>query len=224
MDNLTRYSRQYDIVMPELLNERINIIGCGGIGSWTAFLLAKMGCQNIFVYDDDIVEDHNIASQFFKESDIGQLKRDALKASILEQTGIEIVGQENKNEEVIDRGLVIFAIDSMRERIRLAQIFQDKDIYIIDGRMGGLQMEIYSYPIKEYMKTLVNPDEADHDACTAKAICFNCAIIGGFMSNYIRDFVTTGELKNQEIILDFKNLVFIKSTQDTISNDNEIIN
>ena len=70
----TRYARQLDIVDVEKLSIPIHIIGNGGIGSWVSLLLCKMGCSNIHLYDEDTVEEHNIASQFFKLEDLGKEK------------------------------------------------------------------------------------------------------------------------------------------------------
>ena len=138
-----RYTRQLDLINIEELNFPIHIIGAGGIGSWTALLLAKMGCPNISIYDNDTVEEHNIASQFFKQNQLGGQKTDSLSSNIEEQTGIILNAKINIDEEQITEGLIIIAIDSIEERIRLANIYKDRNVYIIDGRMGGLQLEIY---------------------------------------------------------------------------------
>jgi len=45
-----------------------------------------MGCENITLVDYDEVELHNTASQFYKTSDIGKLKVEALKDNILDFT------------------------------------------------------------------------------------------------------------------------------------------
>ena len=58
------YERQKDIITPEELKRTINIVGLGGIGSWTSLYLAKMGCQHLVLIDPDTVEEHNLASQF----------------------------------------------------------------------------------------------------------------------------------------------------------------
>jgi len=195
-----RYDRQSGIVKSGELMFPIHVLGAGGIGSWTVLLLAKMGCTNITVYDDDKVEDHNVASQFFKEGQLGQLKIDALKENVLEQIGIEISTEENiRAEEYIEDGLVVIAIDSMEGRIKLGEIYKDKPIHIIDARMGGLVMELYNCKAKNYLATTVPPESVDTDSCTEKSICFNCAVIGGFVANHVRryaknDFSFGGEL------------------------------
>lgn len=206
-----RYTRQLDLINVEELKFPIHIIGCGGIGSWTALLLAKIGCQDISIYDDDAVEEHNIASQFFKEADKGRLKRDALLSNILDQTGIRLKPKTNIDEERITEGLIIIAIDSMEERIRLANIYKDKNVYIIDGRMGGLQLEIYCSSASTYVATLVNPNEVSHEPCTGRAICFNCAVIAGLIANFVRQY-SKKELRDQELTFGFNDLSLLKAS------------
>jgi tRNA A37 threonylcarbamoyladenosine dehydratase len=160
---MSRYKRQIDIIKAKDLTPPIHIIGAGGIGSWTALTLAKVGCSNITVYDNDIVEDHNIASQFYKESQLGMSKVKALRENILEQTGFEInIFKNIKEEEFIVSNLVLITVDSMEERIRLGKLYKDMDNYIIDARMGGLSMELHSISSNEYLSTTVPIDKVDH--------------------------------------------------------------
>lgn len=185
---MERFKRQYDILRQGDLQDEVHVIGAGGIGRWTTLLLAKIGCENITVYDFDTVEDHNVASQFFKESQIGMKKVDALKENVLEQTGIEINTSEDIEDELTipSESMVIIAIDTMEGRIKLGEAFKKKSIYIIDGRMGGLSFEIYSGLSDMYSKSLIAPENVSHDACTAKSISFNCAVIAGFIVNFFK--------------------------------------
>jgi molybdopterin/thiamine biosynthesis adenylyltransferase len=202
---MSKYTRQVDIINEQELDFPIHIIGAGGIGSWTALLLAKMGCPNLKVYDDDTVQEHNIASQFFKETQLGQKKVDALHDNVLEQTGIEIVPAPQSAETEITQGLIIIAVDSMAVRQELNELFKDKNCYIIDGRMGGLQLEIYCVEAKEWISTQVAIESVSHDLCTARSICFNCAVIGGLIANYVRLFAKK-KLSKQGITFLFDNI------------------
>ena len=188
-----RYKRQYDLIDESKTQLKINVIGCGGIGSFVTLGLAKMGFKNISVYDFDEVEDHNVASQFFKEDQLGEFKTIALQKNIQEQTGITINPYNLPIEEVnlsTTPNLTIIAVDSMEVRNNLAQKYKENEnMYIIDGRMGGLQLEIYNCPAKEYHKTIVENNQVSHEPCTAKAISFNCMVIGGFISNLVRQFI-----------------------------------
>ena len=76
---ITDYSKQINLIDVSTFNKRINIIGCGATGSWLTFFLLKMGFKNIHVYDYDVIEEHNIPNQMFKESQIGNTKVDSIK-------------------------------------------------------------------------------------------------------------------------------------------------
>ena len=202
-----RLDRQFDIVRAGELRFPVHIIGAGGIGSWTALLAAKMGCTNITVYDDDKVEDHNVASQFYKEDQLGEYKVDALAKNILEQTGIDIVAEKNiEEEETIPKGLVIMTIDTLAERRRLGEIFKDRPIYILDGRMGGLSFEVYNVASKEYLSTIVANDEAEPLVCTGKSICFNCSVIAGLLVNYVKRYAKNEVMKPVRLDFDFNSV------------------
>ena len=73
--------RQMGIVDPAALQIPISVIGVGGIGSPTVFALTKMGCRNVTIYDDDIIELHNLPNQMFGGNDLGKQKTQSLKKS-----------------------------------------------------------------------------------------------------------------------------------------------
>lgn len=204
---MSKYIRQLDLINNKKLDIPIHILGSGGIGSWTALLLAKIGYNNITIYDDDKVEIHNTASQFFSENQIEELKIDALKENIKLQTNIDIKTANIISENYINNGIVILALDSLEARRQKAEMFKDRDIFIIDGRMGGLQLEIYACEAMEYEKTI--PENADVDACTARAIAFNCAIIGGLIANMVRQYCKDGiNIKTFRMELNYLNTLY----------------
>lgn len=51
------YDRQREIGLT--LPQSVTIAGCGGIGSWVAILSAMSGVQNLYLFDNDIMEEHN---------------------------------------------------------------------------------------------------------------------------------------------------------------------
>lgn len=57
----------------------IHVIGCGGIGSYAAPLIAKtFPSARIIWQDADTVEEHNCDRQYFTDKDIGKYKADIL--------------------------------------------------------------------------------------------------------------------------------------------------
>jgi len=207
-----RYSRQLDIIKAGDLRFPIHILGAGGIGSWVALTLAKVGCSNITVYDNDKVENHNIASQFYKEDQLGEFKVKALAKNVFEQTGTTISIMKNiKEEEYIVDGLIIITIDSMAERIRLGEIYKDKDLTIIDGRMGGLSFELHYYKSRTYLLSTVEPGAVDHEQCTGRSISFNCLVIGGLIGNMVRKHALKINQIAPSIYVDLNSLIHIKA-------------
>lgn len=203
-----RFNRQLDLVNVKELDIPIHVVGVGGIGSWTTLLLAKMGCPDIHVYDMDEVEDHNVASQFYASEDLGKLKVQAIIENVGWMSDIEPVAHEATEKSIL-KGIVIMAVDSMQARWDIYEAIKDKDVYIIDGRMGGLQLELHHGKPEEYVKSLRDPNGVDHDPCTARAISFNCAVIGGLIANTVRRYVA-GELKAETFIMEFNNLNVLK--------------
>lgn len=62
---------------------RVGIVGCGGIGSGAAYLLAGMGTRRFVLVDPDVVEEGNLARQVMYTLDsVGQRKVDELARAL----------------------------------------------------------------------------------------------------------------------------------------------
>ena len=196
--------RQFDILQPSALN--ITIVGAGGIGSWTALSLAKMGYENITVYDFDKVEEHNIGTQFYKTEDIGRDKVHALMENILGFTGTEICFVADKATEPITADVLILAVDNMKARKEISEQAQCQ--FMIDARMGGQIFNIFSvmpYEMERYKETLFADEDGVQEPCTAKAIAYNVFGIASFISNLVKRF-DKGERMPFELNGDYINL------------------
>lgn len=72
-----------DVQFEKITNSNILILGCGGIGSSIAWLLAGLGIKHITIVDFDIIEKSNLNRMFiFDELDVGQKKVDIVKRKI----------------------------------------------------------------------------------------------------------------------------------------------
>lgn len=76
------YSRQESLVKHPL--PPIQVIGCGGVGSWVALFCALGGVTEIELYDGDCVEPSNLARTPYLPRHVGEPKADAL-AEILRE-------------------------------------------------------------------------------------------------------------------------------------------
>lgn len=216
---MNTHSRQTGIIDPNNLTQKISMIGAGGIGSWTALALLKMGCQNLEVYDFDKVEIQNTGSQIYNTEDIGILKVDSLYKKLLDLTGISIgfwsdmFTKENTEELLADSDVVIFAVDNIDTRKQVYEALKSlqRPTIIIDGRMSGNAIEIYTCRIgnKEdeefYDKTFFAEEESLPVPCTERAVVYNCFVIAGFITDLVAKIANEEELP-RELMIDLKNL------------------
>lgn len=192
-------TRQADIIPEEILGEPITIIGAGAIGSWVTLALAKMGFQDITVYDFDRVSVENMNSQFYPFSAIGELKIFALRSLVQDFTRVYINAKPRKYSEGHFPGLVISAVDSMAVRKRIWENHVGKGIAtraIIDPRMGALNALLYVMkPMNErdassYEKSLYADADAVQERCTAKATIFTANLLSGLVCKAVVDVLT----------------------------------
>lgn len=202
-----QYQRQTDLIKNSDLDIPIWIIGAGGIGSWTALALSKMGCSNLIVFDHDKVELHNLPSQLYNPDQIGQNKVGVLKENILKFTGQTIIPISSKFEEWENLGsppqIIISAVDSLESR----KIIWDKlklnfHLYL-DARMGGEFLRIFSisplndYSVDQYQKSLNSLTHPHEEPCTARSIIYNVFFCAGILSNYIKRYIKNEPIEYQ---------------------------
>lgn len=183
-------SRQLDILTPSPLS--IRIIGAGGIGSATAFMLAKMGYTNITVHDFDEVEIHNVNAQFYGPDDLHKAKVTALAENIKRMTGVSITPVNGLVEVYDPADIIIYAVDNIKVREDLFKKNPGKGSLLIDGRMGGQTFNIYAVMIgvddQRYLDTIFPESEASPIACTAKAISYNVYGLASQIANIIKKY------------------------------------
>lgn len=184
----------------------MTLIGAGGIGSWTALSLAKLGATQLTVWDMDNVEAVNVGNQLYGESDIGQPKPQALARHIKELTGIDIkpVCQAWDNHPLTNN-IIISGLDNMAIRHKLYEhlIITKPGIYI-DGRMLADMIRIVVATPNtwdKYYKTLCSDDKLTDVSCTAKAVSYNTMIVSGLITSIVKLYLT-GQPYPGELIVD----------------------
>lgn len=209
-----RHIRQFDLLKRN--PRKIDIIGAGATGSWTALCLAKMGYDDITVHDleGECVEDHNVATQFFTESQMGVLKTTALASNIKAFSGIDIkvvnrsLGDKFKG---VETNILILACDSMEARRKIHE--QSTYDLLLDPRMGGLVFTIltsFPYTKHEYEGTLYTDEEAVQEPCTGRSICFNALGIASQLCNMVKRF-DMGERIPFKTDMDFVNIRLLRT-------------
>jgi len=79
-----------DDLLGRLAATHVVICGAGAVGSNVTEHLARIGARTISVIDDDRVEEHNLSTQLYGESDIGLFKVEALRNHCFRAVGCEL--------------------------------------------------------------------------------------------------------------------------------------
>jgi molybdopterin/thiamine biosynthesis adenylyltransferase len=96
-------------IAAKLAAVRITLCGAGALGSNLADTLARQGFARLRVIDRDRVEEHNVSTQTYGESDVGAWKVDVLRNQLFRGVGVEI---EGINKELSERTAAKFLKDS----------------------------------------------------------------------------------------------------------------
>jgi hypothetical protein len=198
---------------PTTFDKKVTVIGAGATGSWLVLQLAKLGIQNIHVYDFDIVEEHNIPNQLFGILDIGKPKVEALYEYVLHQTGMEITIHNERFEAQRLSGYVFCMVDTMTGRDKIwkhsVKLKSAISLYV-EPRMGLDVARIYNVdPMaikqhKPYEDCWYGDDEAEVSACGSSVSVITSALVTSAWC--VRQVINhhAGEELDNEILLDLK--------------------
>ena len=158
-------------------------------------LLSRVGFP-IHLYDDDVVEEVNIAGQFYTLKNIGLSKVNAVKNNIEEYTDSKVVfaNAVRVTKETLTNNFVISAFDNMEARKTMFASWESaindgsipKDSLFIDGRMEAEVAQVYFVThdkIERYKETLFDDADVPDLNCSYKSTSHNGAIIGGMITS-----------------------------------------
>lgn len=172
-------------------DEPVLIGGCGGIGSWLTFFLARAGFK-VTVTDYDKVEETNLGGQLFRESDLGSYKVFAMQITTKEFCGAEINALTNRiDENSMGHHFMFSAFDNMQARKdafnswkRASENCSVTPIFI-DGRLEFEQLQIFCVTpenMDEYeLEHLFDDSEVEDAACSMKQSSHVAAMIASKM-------------------------------------------
>lgn len=111
-------NKHLEFFNPVALTDPVHIIGCGAIGSNLAEQLARLGVDNIHLYDFDIVDPHNITNQAYRFADIGFYKVGVLGGHLKEiNPDIHVtVHEDGWTEFSALNGYVFLCVDNIDTR------------------------------------------------------------------------------------------------------------
>lgn len=211
LESFQKHQRFKDADWYEYLkNKSVVIGGAGGIGSWVALFLSRIGC-NLYVYDDDRFGPENMSGQFVSSRHQGESKVKALYDLIKDFSGEYITPMNykfNSNKAVSE--ITISAFDNMKARKDMFNVWKnnlnfsdaDKDTYLfVDGRLLAQSYQIFIVQgnrpeqIKRFEEEfLFNDNEVEPVSCTLKQTSHAAAGIASHMTGFIANFATNRSL------------------------------
>lgn len=132
----------------------VHVIGVGATGSFAVASLARLGLQDIHVYDGDVIEAKNIQNQNYSITDIGRPKVEAIAERVNSDVGSEVVIPHNTMvESVNDLALdgkdhtVFLLTDSVKSRLAIAEFLEDEEdlCEVIETRLAVGHIELYVF-------------------------------------------------------------------------------
>lgn len=191
----------------EVHSQRIILAGLGGIGSWTAFLLARLNPANLTMYDDDRVEVSNMSGQMYGYNNIGEYKSAAISNIIQNNTSMtSLYSRATRFDEYCDSGpIMICGFDNMDARKTYFEVWSRyvnsmarthrKECLYIDGRLSIDTLQVFcirgddEYNMKRYKEEfLFDSSEADGTICSLKQTSYLASMIGSIITNLFVNF------------------------------------
>lgn len=192
------YSRQTDFIDPVRAREtHCTVVGLGTVGSHVAVELARMGIGSLHLIDGDVVEEHNLPSQAYLVHDIDRPKAEAcadLVRAVSDHVQVQAEQRMLAGGETFEPGPVILAVDSMDARkqiLELSVAWRPTHPLLIDGRMGGDALQLYSLnpcdaaALERWGREWFPADDAHPVPCGGRSVSYVGAFIGGLIASQV---------------------------------------
>ena len=150
----------------KIKNAKVAVFGLGGVGSYVAEALARVGIGYLVLVDFDKYDVTNINRQLGAyHSTIGSYKVEVMKeriADINPETIVEIYRPEEiegGETNIIDSSYsyVVDAIDTMKNKLELIEKCNSKNVKIITVTGAGNKLDATKFEVADIYKTSVCP-------------------------------------------------------------------
>lgn len=188
------------------IKEKVIIIGgAGGISSNTVFQLSRVHPRSIYIFDNDKVEEVNLAGQMFSINDIDAYKVEAIADTVRHYSKYEDIFAlpELYTKDSFTSDIMICGFDNMNARKVFfnnwkkhvaMQTDKSKCLYI-DARLSFDTLQVFTitgtdtYNQDRYKNEfLFSDDEADETVCSLKQTTFMACMIASFIVNNVVNF------------------------------------
>lgn len=183
-----RYSRslllkQFDESAQEkLLQSKVLVIGCGGLGTPAALYLAAMGVGQLWLLDGDRIEMSNLARQvLYRPEHLGAFKAEVLAAQLTAQnpdcqtTAITQFLSDAHLEIIANADLILDCTDTFASRYQINRLALNSGTPWLSAAAQGFQGQLIFFQPKEpatpcYACFYPENQQADDVTCSGNGI------------------------------------------------------
>jgi hypothetical protein len=206
-ENLARFSSAE--WFEEIQKQSITLAGLGGIGSWVALILSRLNPQSIYMFDDDKVEEVNMAGQFYSSYDVRKYKVDAVCNSIIEYSKYynAHANRVKYDYSSLTTNIMICGFDNMSARkvffgrwknhIEEPKVKRSECLFI-DGRLTADELQVFAikgddtYNINRYYSEyLFDDSQAEETVCSFKQTTYCATMIASIIENIFTNFIAS---------------------------------
>ncbi|GHW71110.1 TPA: thiazole biosynthesis adenylyltransferase ThiF [Vibrio cholerae] len=181
-----RYQRQISLAelgeegQQKLLNSRVLIVGCGGLGNVVAPYLVGAGVGQVIIADSDRLELHNLHRQIcYHEAQIGHNKAELLARHLRElnsEVRVRVIAREVDelilNLEINQVDLVLDCSDNLPTRHAINRACYAAQRPLISGAVIGWEGHLMAFDYRQSTPCYqcVVPDMAERQRCSDRGV------------------------------------------------------
>lgn len=147
--DLNRYSRNISTLSQEenqvLLQSKVCVIGCGGLGGYTIEMLGRLGIRTITAVDGDVFDETNLNRQILSdEHKIGQSKAIAAQKRMAVVNSdvkvipiVEFLNESNAQSIISGHQVIVDALDNIPTRFILQEACHSLQLPLVYGAIAG---------------------------------------------------------------------------------------
>lgn len=213
-ENTSRFSGA--VWFDAIKKKTVLLAGLGGIGSYVAFMLARMQPYNIILMDNDVVETANMSGQLYGVDSLG-ISKVIATATIL-RSYCSYFNYYTLNQRFTatsqNSDIMICGFDNMEARKTFYNSWKKRvnskgkdDRYkclFIDGRLAAEEFQVFCitgdapHNMEKYEKEwLFSDEEAEATVCSYKQTTFMANMIGSIIVNLFVNFCAN-TIENKE--------------------------
>ena len=222
-----RYIRNIEAISEEenaaLVDKKVCVIGCGGLGGYIIEILARIGVGNLIVVDGDVFEESNLNRQLFSKTDLlGKSKAESAYRRVLEINPevkvkyiYDFLDESNYSEIINNSDVAVDALDNIKTKKFLQKACEELGIPLVHGAIGGWYGQVTTiFPGDRTLDIIYKGEEEKGQEKILGNLPFTASYTASLQSaEVIKLLIKRGDLLRKKILF-----------MDLLNNESEIIN